>query len=483
MNKKLIVLGVIVLTLIITMAVAHNNEMTAVAAPAAEKSVFDAKTESSYAKDKKAAYLSGIHMKSGTAESCESCHSSSVIDDSEKDINAKCESCHGSLADMAKLTEGEVNPHSSHLGTMNCTTCHTGHTPSKSYCLNCHEFDMNISAGGKVKNEWYEDLSKYANAKPVKVEKTDIVVVGTGATGFTAAITALNKGKKVIMLEKMPIVGGNSQLAAGGMNAAGTRFQKAKNIPDNADTIFNDTMKGGKNINNPDLVKILANESSKSIEWLASINAELGFIAMGGGASYPRFHGPTSDDFVGPFLSAKLRERVVRDGADVRVNSKVVKLVTNAQGDVTGVLVKGKHSGIYQIDAKAVILASGGFGANNNLVASYRPDAKGVQTSNQPGTQCDGIVLGTSVGAATVDMKEIQLNPTMLVGSPVIVSEIVRGAGGIFVNRDGKRFISELTTRGVTTAAIRQQKGASCFIVFDDVVRKNVKQTGIFPTW
>lgn len=480
MNKKLIVLGVIVLTLIITMAVAPNKEMTAVAAPAAEKSVFDTKTANSYAKGKKAAYLSGIHMKAGTVENCEGCHSSSVIDDSEKDINAKCESCHGSLADMAKITEEEINPHSSHLGTMNCTTCHTGHTPSKSYCLNCHEFDMNISAGGKVKNEWYEDLSKYANAKPVRVEKTDIVVVGTGATGFTAAITALSKGKKVIMLEKMPIVGGNSQLAAGGMNAAGTRFQKAKKIPDNPDVMFNDTMKGGKNINNPDLVRILADQSSKSIEWLASINAELGFIAMGGGATYPRFHGPTSGDFVGPFLSAKLRERVVKDGADVRVNSKVVKLVTNAQGDVTGVLVKGKHSGIYQIDAKAVILASGGFGANNKLVASYRPDAKGVQTSNQPGTQGDGIILGTSVGAATVDMKEIQLNPTMLVGSPVIVSEIVRGAGGIFVNRDGKRFISELTTRDVTTAAIRKQKGASCFIVFDDTVRKNVKQTGAF---
>lgn len=196
MNKKLIVLGVIVLTLVITMAVAPNKEMTAVAAPAAEKSVFDTKTANSYAKGKKAAYLSGIHMKAGTVENCEGCHSSSVIDDSEKDINAKCESCHGSLADMAKITEGEINPHSSHLGTMNCTTCHTGHTPSKSYCLNCHEFDMNISAGGKVKNEWYEDLSKYANAKPVRVEKTDIVVVGTGATGFTAAITALSKGKK-----------------------------------------------------------------------------------------------------------------------------------------------------------------------------------------------------------------------------------------------------------------------------------------------
>ena len=464
MNKKLIILGVVIIAFIVIIALIPKKEKTADVAqqsqpaqtaqqeavkPSNSESVFSPDMEKSYAEGEKAAYLSGIHMKTGTADSCSSCHSSNIIDDSERDINAKCVECHQSLEEVAKLTEGEINPHSSHLGTMNCTTCHTGHTPSKAYCLNCHEFDMNISAGGNVENVWYEDLTQYANAKPTRVEKTDIVVVGTGATGFTAAITALNKGKKVIMLEKMPIVGGNSQLAAGGMNAAGTR-------------------------------KILANESSNSIEWLASIDAELGFIAMGGGATYPRFHGPTSGDFVGPFLSAKLRTKVAADGADVRVNSKVVKLLTNEAGDVTGVLVKGKHSGIYQIDAKAVILASGGFGANNDLVASYRPDAKGVQTSNQPGTQGDGIVLGTAIGAATVDMKEIQLNPTMLVGSPVIVSEIVRGAGGIFVNREGKRFISELTTRDVTTAAIREQTGASCFIVFDDTVRNNVKQTGAF---
>lgn len=441
--------------------------------------VFTEVQKAEYSKGTKSSYLSGVHLQAGTA-TCNDCHSSSKVDDSERDVNNNCINCHGSLSEMAKLTEGEINPHNSHLGSMNCTTCHAGHTPSKSYCLNCHEFNMPVTAEGDVKNEWYEDLSIYKDAKPNHVEKTDIVVVGTGATGFTAAITALQNGKKVIMLEKMPIVGGNSQLAAGGMNAAGTRFQKAKNIPDTPEQMCEDTMKGGKNINNSELVKILANESSNSIEWLASIDAELGFIAMGGGAKYPRFHGPTSGDFVGPFLSAKLRDKVAKDGADVRVNSKVVKLITDDTGAVTGVLVKGKHSGIYEIQAKAVILASGGFGANNELVSSFRPDAKGVQTSNQPGTQGDGIILGTAVGADTVDMKEIQLNPTMLVGSPVIVSEIVRGAGGIFVNREGKRFISELTTRDVTTAAIRKQTGGSCFIVFDDTVRNNVKQTGAF---
>ena len=272
MGKKLIILGVIIVAVIVVIALIPKKEKAVetastesvpqvaqqeTVAPSTSDSVFSPDMEKSYAEGEKAAYLSGIHMKAGTADSCNSCHTSNIIDDSERDINAKCVECHQTLDEVAKLTEGEINPHSSHLGTMNCTTCHTGHTPSKAYCLNCHEFDMNISAGGNVENVWYEDLSQYDNATPTRVEKTDIVVVGTGATGFTAAITALNKGKKVIMLEKMPIVGGNSQLAAGGMNAAGTRFQKAKNIPDTPETMFNDTMKGGKNINNPELVKIL----------------------------------------------------------------------------------------------------------------------------------------------------------------------------------------------------------------------------------
>ena len=157
----------------------------------------------------------------------------------------------------------------------------------------------------------------------------------------------------------------------------------------------------------------------------------------------------------------------------------MVKLYTDDKGNVTGALIKGKHSGLYRINAKAVVLATGGIGANAKLVQSLRPDISAdVKTSNQPGSQGDGMVLAQKVGAAVVDAKEIQLNPTLLVGSPVIVSETVRGAGAVFVNREGKRFISELTTRDVTSAAVSKQTGGTAFEIFDDKVRQGVKQTG-----
>lgn len=137
-----------------------------------------------------------------------------------------------------------------------------------------------------------------------------------------------------------------------------------------------------------------------------------------------------------------------------------VKLITDKTRAVTGVLVKGKHSGLYQINAKAVVLATGGIGANAKRVQSLRPDINAdVKTSKQPGSQGDGMVLAQKIGASVTDAKEIQLNPTLLVGSPVIVSETVRGARAVFVNKEGKRFISELTTRDVTSAAVSKQTG------------------------
>ena len=156
-----------------------------------------------------------------------------------------------------------------------------------------------------------------------------------------------------------------------------------------------------------------------------------------------------------------------------------MKLYTDDKGVVTGALIKGKHNGLYRINAKAVVLATGGIGANPKLVQSLRPDISAdVKTSNQPGSQGDGMILAEQLGAAVVDAKEIQLNPTLLVGSPVIISETVRGAGAVFVNREGKRFISELTTRDVTSAAVSKQTGGVAYEIFDDKVRKSVKQTG-----
>lgn len=332
----------------------------------------------------------------------------------------------------------------------------------------------------RLKAKFTDDLSKYEELKPVKIEKTDLLIVGSGAAGFTASMAVREAGvKNLIMIEKMAVPGGNSQLAAGGMNAAGTKFQKRAGIEDNPQLMFDDTMKGGKNVSNPDLVRVLADKSNESIEWLDKHGATLSHVGQGGGSSAARMHGPAGGAFVGPYLSKFFRDEAAKSNLDLRLNTKLVKLIKGTNGEIIGALVKGKHTGIYQIDAKAVILATGGIGANPELIQKLRPDiSPEVKTSNQPGSQGDGIILGENVGAAVVDAKEIQLNPTLLVGSPVIVSETVRGAGAVFVNKEGKRFISELTTRDKTSAAVSKQTGGVAYEIFDQKVRDKVKQTG-----
>ena len=129
------------------------------------------------------------------------------------------------------------------------TACHHGHEKSEAYCLGCHDFpSLKIPFGGGAKPV-PTPLPDLKSAAPVRTEAVDLVVVGSGAAGFVAAMEAHDQGvKNIVILEKMAIPGGNSQLAAGGMNAAGSVFQKAQGIEDNPKMMADDTFKGGKNI-------------------------------------------------------------------------------------------------------------------------------------------------------------------------------------------------------------------------------------------
>ena len=297
---------------------------------AASAEPFNADLSRQYMSGDKAAYLAGVHTKKGL--DCAACHTTNVISDSETEINKQCAICHGSLEQMGTKTSSQTpNPHKSHIGQMQCTACHSGHVPSVAYCTNCHDFPtLNKMKQGvsRLKAKFTDDLSKYEELKPVKIEKTDLLIVGSGAAGFTASMAAREAGvKNLIMIEKMAVPGGNSQLAAGGMNAAGTKFQKQAGIEDNPQLMFDDTMKGGKNVSNPDLVRVLADKSNESIEWLDKHGATLSHVGQGGGSSAARMHGPADGAFVGPYLSKFFRDEAAKSNLDLRLNTKLVKLI------------------------------------------------------------------------------------------------------------------------------------------------------------
>lgn len=464
---------------LIVLILAMQASCAWVAGPAAQKDEFSQKIESIKETAADEPYLSGSHLKKQL--DCSSCHGQDLIpDDSETVLNQQCITCHGSLAQVAAKNQAHINPHKSHLGEINCTACHSGHEPSRPYCQNCHTFDMKIPAGTPSQKVSDRPIAAPVPAdeavKGLKREKADVVVIGSGGAGFTAAITAHDMGVKVILLEKMPLTGGNTMLSAGGMNAAETQFQKAKGIKDSVELMFKDTMTGGKNINDPALVRILASHSAGSVDWLTKIGADLSDVGRLGGASVDRAHRPRGGAAIGAHLISVLRKNAADRKIDVRVNSKVMKILSDPSGRVTGVLVQGKHRGFYTIETKAVVDTAGGFSANAEKVAFYRPEYKGMTTSNQPGALGEGMDLGAEMGGQLIDMKEIQIHPTIAAGSRILMTEAVRGNGAIFVNRDGKRFVNEITTRDATSAAILKQTGKSAFMIFDEGIRKSLQQ-------
>ena len=214
-----------------------------------------------------------------------------MVDDSESQVNSNCIGCHGDLAQVAEKGKGKghVNPHASHVGR---NELH-GLPPRPRAVGGLLQPVPHLRHGDGGRQCGEERRARPGRPAPHKVESTDIVVVGGGAAGYTAAITAHDLGAKVILLEKQPITGGNSMLAAGGMNAAGTKFQAAKGIKDSPELMFQDTMKGGKNVSDPELVRVLASNSAAAVDWLTSIGADISDVGRLGGASVSRAHRPT----------------------------------------------------------------------------------------------------------------------------------------------------------------------------------------------
>ena len=362
-------------------------------------------------------------------------------------------------------------------------------------------------------------MTKVAAAAAGDVTKeADVVIVGAGGAGMTAAMTASDAGKSVIILESQAMVGGNSVRSTGGMNAAKTVYQDenefgegagvekmlksaADNYADNefitslaatvaqqwADYQANpvgyfdsvelmelDTMVGGKGINNPELVKTLVEGTAPAIDWLDENGMSLHNVAAFGGASVKRIHRPVNEEgkvvSVGAYL-VPLMEKACQDrGVEFILNTTADTILTDANGQAVGVSGTDKDGNTVTVNAKAVVLATGGFGANLDMVASYKPELKGFMTTNAPGIQGQGIAMATAIGAATVDMDQIQIHPTVEANTSALITEGLRGDGAILVNANGERFTDEVSTRDKVSAAEIAQPGSFSWLIVDQAM-------------
>lgn len=374
-----------------------------------------------------------------------------------------------------------------------------------------------LTAAGLNPDDYKTAVENDAAAEDSTVD-ADVVVVGAGGAGMTAAITAAAEGKSVVILESQSMVGGNSVRATGGMNAGKTVYQDenefgesagvektlktaaekyadnetitalAKTVSeqwaayqanptgyfDSVELMELDTMIGGKGINDPELVETLCANSADAIDWLDEHGITLHNVSSFGGASVKRIHRPVNAEgktvSVGSYMIPLLQENCEKAGVKMMLDTTATEILTDANGAAVGVKATGASGETVTVNAKAVVLATGGFGANLDMVVKYKPELKGFMTTNAPGIQGQGIEMAQAIGAATVDMDQIQIHPTVEANTAALITEGLRGDGAILINEEGKRFIDEVGTRDVVSAAEIAQTGSYSWLVVDQAM-------------
>lgn len=302
----------------------------------------------------------------------------------------------------------------------------------------------------------------------------DVVVIGTGGAGLSAAIQAHDEGANVLLIEKMSSIGGNTIKSSAGMNAAETRYQRVKHIKDSKELFFEETMKGGKNLNNPDLLRRFVENAPQAVEWLATRGIMLNDLTFTGGMSVERCHRPRDGSAVGGYLISGLVRNINKREIEVLLDTRVTK-INYERNSVRSVECVNEDGEKTIIRTNNVIVATGGFSANSDMVCQYQPQLKGFVTTNHKGATGDGIKLLTDLGAGTVDMQQIQIHPTVEQTTSYLISESIRGGGAILVSQAGNRFFNELETRDKVSAAIIALPEHYSYIVFDEHVHEKNK--------
>ena len=322
------------------------------------------------------------------------------------------------------------------------------------------------------------DVEKLKIKETVEVEKkdqefdTEVAIIGGGGAGLAAAVSAHQNGAKVLLVEKMPNVGGNTIISGSAFNAVDPKRQSAQGIEDSVEKHFQQTYEGGDKQGEPELVRVLVENAYPTIEWLESLGMKFTdkvFTVLG--ALWPRSHKPVEPlgtGYVNTFMNY-INEH--KDDITDLTEVEPKELLLNADGAVTGFLAEGKNGKITVNAKNGVIVATGGFGANVEMRDQYNtiwPKLTNIKTTNHRGATGDGIIMAEKVNASIVQMENIQLLP---MGDPVTGSlsgNIEQGVENrIFINAEGNRFVDEGARRDVMTKALMEQSDSMMWVIVD----------------
>ncbi|KOS47715.1 hypothetical protein ACN38_g1353 [Penicillium nordicum] len=299
-----------------------------------------------------------------------------------------------------------------------------------------------------------------------------VIVVGGGLSGLSAAHTIYLNGGNVLVLDKQAFFGGNSTKATSGINGALTRTQIDLGIQDSVKQFYEDTLKSARDKARPDLIKVLTYKSASAVEWLQDVfNLDLTLVSRLGGHTHPRTHRGHDAKFPGMAITYALMQRL-EDLADnepgrVQIVKKAnVTSINKSGNNVTGVTytINGEKKSVDGV----VVLATGGYAADfsdTSLLKKHRPDTFALSSTNGTHATGDGQKMLMDIGANGIDMDKVQVHPTGLVDPKdpnakfkFLAAEALRGEGGLLLNADGQRFSDELGHRDYVSGKMWEEK-------------------------
>lgn len=330
-------------------------------------------------------------------------------------------------------------------------------------CLAKAGADMNV----------YAKKVPAADKKPV-TEKADVVIVGGGGAGLASAVSALENGANVIIIEKLGFLGGSTNVCGGALNAGGTKYQEALGIKDSPNNHFENTMRGGHDVSDPKLVRVLANGAPDALKWLEGMGLKVNpKVGAATGALFQRSHYP--DPAGGNTYVVTLENALAKYGPDrlkVFLEAPAKELIVK-NGRVVGVKANQKGKPITALAKNGVIVTTGGFGSNvefrqkvNTGVWKDADLGKQIGCSNiSVAAQGDGLKLAQKAGAELIGLSDIQVHPNGSPGTGLMLDIKTSGRNRLFINTNGDRFVDEGAPRDVLARAVFAQPGSTYWLV------------------
>ena len=312
-----------------------------------------------------------------------------------------------------------------------------------------------------------------------KKAQPNAIIIGRGLSGLSAALTLVDRGAKVVIIEKQAFMGGNSAYASSGINAARQPSNESTSEDlDNANKFAEDAFKSSEmkgNLKHPShsLIPVLTSRSFDALEWARNrVSVDLSKVGQLGGHSYPRTYRP-STGMAGSeliFAISKIIKSFPGNKVDLRMKTSAKEILVDATGNAIGVKVRVEgNDNDEDIFADNVIIATGGFAndrTNTSLLSKYTPELTQFATTNGKFATGDGHKMSIQAGASVVDMENVQVHPTAFIdlkfpdaSRKTLCAEILRGLGGILLNTKGERFVDELGTRKHIVETMQAQEG------------------------